>query len=100
MIEIDKMSKSKQDRRTPQTKYKTDIDAIGFQTKGKSSYCGRSRITRSRHHRHRQLGMEYKWAAGATIPNLGEWRCLMRTEQTAEARHVNMQVADAHKKLS
>ena len=43
--------------------------------------------------------LEYEVATGATIPNLGERRCLMWMEQAAEARHINMQVADVHKAL-
>ena len=43
--------------------------------------------------------MEYEVPTGATIPNLGERRCLMWTEQATEAGHINMQVADAHKAL-
>ena len=44
-------------------------------------------------------GMEYEVADGNTIPNLGERRCLMRTEDSSQARHINSQVADAHKPL-
>ena len=44
-------------------------------------------------------GLEYEVASGATIPNLGERRCLMWTENASEARHINMQVADVHKAL-
>ena len=43
--------------------------------------------------------MEYEVANGATIPNLGERRCLMWTEFATEARSINMQVADVHKAL-
>ena len=43
--------------------------------------------------------MEYEVATGASIPNLGERRCIMWTEHAAEARHLNMQVADIHKPL-
>ena len=43
--------------------------------------------------------MEYEIADGSTIPNLGERRCLMWTEDATQARHINMQVADVHKAL-
>ena len=36
---------------------------------------------------------------GSELPNLGEKRCLMWTENASEARHINMQVADVHKAL-
>ena len=44
-------------------------------------------------------GMEYEVADGNTIPNLGERRCLMWTENASGSRHINMQVADVHKPL-
>ena len=42
---------------------------------------------------------EYEIADGSTIPNLGERRCLMWTEDATQARHINMQVADVHKAI-
>ena len=44
-------------------------------------------------------GMEYEVANGASIPNLGERRCLIWTEGATEAKRMNMQVADVHKGL-
>ena len=44
-------------------------------------------------------GMEYEVADGSTIPNLGERRCLMWTEDSTQARHINLQVADVHRPL-
>jgi hypothetical protein len=44
-------------------------------------------------------GMEYEVANGESIPNLGERRCLMWTEDAMSAKHINMQVADVHKAL-
>jgi hypothetical protein len=43
--------------------------------------------------------MMYEVADGNEIPNLGERRCLMWTETAAEARKINLQVADVHKAL-
>ena len=43
--------------------------------------------------------MEYEVANGAAIPNLGERRCLMWTENAAMPRKINIQVADVHKAL-
>jgi hypothetical protein len=44
-------------------------------------------------------GMEYEVANGASIPNLGERRCLVWTEGATEVKKMNMQVADVHKGL-
>ena len=44
-------------------------------------------------------GMEYEVADGNTIPNLGERQCLMWAEESTQARHINLQVADLHKPL-
>ena len=44
-------------------------------------------------------GMPYEVADGGEVPNLGETRCLMWTENASEAPHINMQVADVHKAL-
>ena len=44
-------------------------------------------------------GMKYEVADGKEIPNLGERRCLMWTDDAIQARHINMQVADVHKPL-
>ena len=44
-------------------------------------------------------GMEYEVADGRPLPNLGERRCLMWTENATQPRHINMQVADVHKPL-
>ena len=44
-------------------------------------------------------GMEYEVANGESIPNLGERRCLMWTEDAKSVKHINMQVADVHKAL-
>ena len=43
--------------------------------------------------------MMYEVADGNEIPNLGERRCLMWTENAGEARKINLQVADVHKAL-
>ena len=43
--------------------------------------------------------MMYEVADGSEIPNLGERRCVMWTENATEARKINLQVADAHKAL-
>jgi hypothetical protein len=43
--------------------------------------------------------MEYEVADGRGIPNLGERRCIMWTENANEARKINLQVADVHKAL-
>ena len=43
--------------------------------------------------------MEYEVADGNTIPNLGERRCIMWTDGAAEARQLNLQVADVRKAL-
>ena len=44
-------------------------------------------------------GMEYEVANGASIPNLGERRCLVWTDGATEAKTMSMQVADVHKGL-
>ena len=44
-------------------------------------------------------GMEYEVANGQSIPNLGERRCLVWTENTTEVKKMVMQVADVHKGL-
>ena len=43
--------------------------------------------------------MMYEVANGKEIPNLGERRCLMWTENATQARHINTQVADVHEAL-
>ena len=43
--------------------------------------------------------MMYEVADENEIPNLGEMRCIMWTENAAEARKINFQVADVHKAL-
>ena len=44
-------------------------------------------------------GMEFEVADRNTIPNLGERRCLVWTEDSAQARHINRLVPDVHKPL-
>ena len=44
-------------------------------------------------------GMEYEVATGASIPNLGEKRCEMWTENAVAPKRIAMQVADVHKAL-
>ena len=44
-------------------------------------------------------GLEYEVANGQSIPNLGERRCLVWTENATEVKRMNMQVADVHKGL-
>ena len=44
-------------------------------------------------------GMEYEVADGRPLPNLGERRCMMWTEEAEQPRTINMQVADVHKPL-
>ena len=41
----------------------------------------------------------YEVADGNEIPNLGERRCVMWSENATEARKINLQVADVHKAL-
>ena len=43
--------------------------------------------------------MEYEVAGGNTIPNLGEWRCIMWTDGAAESGQTSLQFADVHKAL-
>ena len=43
--------------------------------------------------------MNYEVADGKEIPNLGERRCLMWTENGSIPRRMNLQVADVHKPL-
>ena len=43
--------------------------------------------------------MEYEVANGKTLPNLGERRCVMWTENASESKKINLQVADVHKAL-
>ena len=43
--------------------------------------------------------MQYEVADGTQIPNLGERRCVMWTEDATSARKINVQVADVHKPL-
>ena len=44
-------------------------------------------------------GMEYEVANEQSVPNLGERRCLVWTEEATEIKRMNMQVADVHKGL-
>jgi hypothetical protein len=44
-------------------------------------------------------GMEYEVANGQSIPNLGERRCLVWTENATDVKKMTMQVADVHKGL-
>ena len=44
-------------------------------------------------------GYEYEVANGASIPNLGERRCLVWTDGATEEKKMTMQVADVHKGL-
>ena len=41
----------------------------------------------------------YEVADGKEIPNLGERRCVMWTENSHEAHKINLQVVDLHKAL-
>ena len=43
--------------------------------------------------------MMYEVADGLAIPNLGELRCVMWTENAAEARKINLQLVDFHKAI-
>ena len=43
--------------------------------------------------------MMYGVADGSEIPNLWKSRCVMWSENAAEARKINLQVADVHKAL-
>ena len=44
-------------------------------------------------------GMEYEVANGETIPNMGERRCILMSEDSEVAKHITFQVADIHKPL-
>ena len=44
-------------------------------------------------------GMEYEVANGNKIPNLGEKRCVMWTENASAPRQINMRLAGVHKGL-
>ena len=44
-------------------------------------------------------GLEYEVANGETIPNLGERRCIMMTENSSTPKRIAFQVADVHKAL-
>ena len=44
-------------------------------------------------------GMAFEVADGNMNPNLGERRCFMWTEDSAQARHNNLQVAHVHTPL-
>ena len=44
-------------------------------------------------------GVSYEVANGDEIPNLGEKRCIITTEEASEARPLTMQVCDVHKSL-
>ena len=44
-------------------------------------------------------GLEYEVANGDTIPNLGERRCIMMTENSSNPKRIAFQVADVHKAL-
>ena len=44
-------------------------------------------------------GYEYEVANGAGLPNLGERRCLMMTENSQTAKRIAFQCADVHKAL-
>jgi hypothetical protein len=44
-------------------------------------------------------GMEYEVANGETIPNVGERRCLLMSEDSANPKRITFQCADIHKPL-
>ena len=44
-------------------------------------------------------GLEYEVANGDTIPNLGERRCIMMTQNSQVPKRIAFQVADVHKPL-
>ena len=46
-----------------------------------------------------KAGMEYEVANGEVLPNLGERRCLMMTENSTTPKIIAFQVADVHKAL-
>ena len=46
-----------------------------------------------------QNEMEYEVANGASIPNLGERKCIIRTPGSLEEKRITFQVADVHKPL-
>ena len=43
--------------------------------------------------------MEYEVANGETIPNVGERRCLLMSEDSQQAKRIIFQCADIHKPL-
>ena len=43
--------------------------------------------------------MEYEVANGASIPNLGERKCIIRIPGSLEEKRITLQVADVHKPL-
>ena len=47
----------------------------------------------------KESGLEYEVANGATIPNLGERRCLLMTLGAQTAKRITFQIADVHKSL-
>ena len=44
-------------------------------------------------------GMEYEVANGQSLPNMGEKRCVMMTENSSLGKHIIFQCADVHKAL-
>ena len=46
-----------------------------------------------------RAGFEYEVANGAGLPNLGERRCLMMTENSQTTKQIAFQCADVHKAL-
>ena len=46
-----------------------------------------------------KAGMEYEVANGAGLPNMGEKRCVVMTEDSTLPKHMTFQCADVHKPL-
>ena len=71
------------------------VDSGACETVMPSTLCQGIAILRSA----MSHGQEYEVANGATIPNLGERRCLMMTLGSRAAKKIVFQVADVHKPL-
>ena len=71
------------------------VDSGACETVMPSNLCQGIEILRSA----MSHGQEYEVANGATIPNLGERRCLMMTLGAKTAKKIVFQVADVHKPL-
>ena len=72
------------------------VDSGAYDTVMPAATCGHISIVSTPESRG---GLEYEVANGECIPNLGERRCLMMTENSHTMKRITFQCADVHKPL-